>query len=170
MSLSPAGYLIVLARIEDRAKFGAYVAALPPVYHYFGGSYLCVSPQATQRWAATPANPGVPHPAHALVISRWPTMARLTEFWHSAQYQAVAQLRAGTGQFWVSALAGVAEITALPSLALSIDAPAPPHAQLLAEGVITVLEGPPIGETLQLFALAQAVAASPAHGRWFLAQ
>jgi len=95
-----AGYLIVLARIDDRARFMRYVQALPPVYAKFGGAYLAVGgPAQVHRY-------GAQGPAQSLVISRWQSLQQIQGFWSSPEYQAVKALRGGTGEFHVMACAG----------------------------------------------------------------
>jgi uncharacterized protein (DUF1330 family) len=141
------GYLLVRARIHDRPKFGAYVRALPSVYQQYGGRYLCLSPQATLLLPSgtTPSAPT------ALVISVWASLARLQEFWFSTEYQTVAALRAGTGEFQVGALVGrsVGRSDAHmggDQIALCVDDDSqdldlPPAAIVLAQGQMLNLEG-----------------------------
>lgn len=92
-AVSLPGYLLVLARITDRDRFGAYIQALPPVYAEYGGRYLAVAP------AVTVEHFGLSEPPQSTVVSHWPSLGRLVEFWHSKPYRQVASLRAGTGEF-----------------------------------------------------------------------
>jgi uncharacterized protein (DUF1330 family) len=142
-----AGYLVVLAKINDRARFGAYIQALPPVYAQFGGRYLSVAPAARVEQFGSVEDAG------SVVISVWRSLDTVQRFWHSPEYRAVAALRAGTGEFVVRALAGRAPPETLGAeeailLGLSRDATlaskADPRLDLLAEGTertLVALEG-----------------------------
>lgn len=94
-----SAYLLVQASVSDRAKFGGYIGALPPVYAKFGGAYLAVAPAVTVERLASPGA------TQSIVISRWPSLARVQEFWNSPEYREVKKLRDGTGAFSVVAFA-----------------------------------------------------------------
>jgi uncharacterized protein (DUF1330 family) len=158
-------YLIVLARIHERAKFGAYVQALPPVYEKFGGRYVCLSPQAT---VLVPEGAPLPAP-QALVVSVWSSIARLQEFWFSEDYRQVAALRAGTGEFHVSALAGRSD-TAIPAplICISLATEPPTAANILASSRLTGLEGV-MAKTGHLSLVQNIPDALPQSGIWLFA-
>jgi uncharacterized protein (DUF1330 family) len=139
-------YLIVQAAITDRAKFGGYIAALPPVYAKFGGQYLAVAPAATvERLHGA-------RPTESIVISYWPSLERLREFWGSPEYAQVKALREGTGQFVVLAAEGepptdsasgasaLLLIQQTQSTAIRLDAALPAIVSATSENVV-VLEG-----------------------------
>lgn len=94
------GYLIVLVRITDPERFRNYVRALPPVFQKFGGRYLAVCP-ASQVMAF-----GAQAPDVSVMISVWPSLERIHQFWTSIDYQTVRELRSGTGEFHVMAIDG----------------------------------------------------------------
>jgi uncharacterized protein (DUF1330 family) len=104
-------YLIVQATITDRARFGGYVGALPPVYAKYGGEYLAVAPAATVLRTG-----GQKSPTQSIVISKWPNMAALREFWNSGEYAEVKRLREGTGEFLVLAMTESAPDQALSDM------------------------------------------------------
>jgi|CXWL01.1.fsa_nt_gi uncharacterized protein (DUF1330 family) len=114
MAERPA-YLVALARLRDRVRFGAYVAALPPVYAHFGGLYLAVATASSiEQFGHAAAS-------HSVVISRWPSLERLQAFWASRDYRKVLALRAGTGEVTAVGLEGHADAgsnDALPAIAL----------------------------------------------------
>jgi uncharacterized protein (DUF1330 family) len=94
------GYLIVLVRISDPERFRNYVRALPAVFQKFGGRYLSVCP------ASQVAAFGAPAPDMSVMISVWPSLERIQQFWTSIDYQTVRELRSGTGEFHVMAIDG----------------------------------------------------------------
>jgi uncharacterized protein (DUF1330 family) len=94
------GYLIVLVRISDPERFRNYVRALPPVFQKFGGRYLSVCP------ASQVATFGAAAPDMSVMISVWPSLERIQQFWTSIDYQTVRELRSGTGEFHVLAIDG----------------------------------------------------------------
>lgn len=100
LPMTEPAYLLVLARIRDRPAFSAYVNALPPIQAAHGGRSLAVVPgPAVEQF-------GQPQEAPSVVVSHWPALHRLHEFWQSSDYQNVARLRAGSGEFVVLALPG----------------------------------------------------------------
>jgi uncharacterized protein (DUF1330 family) len=138
------GYLIVLARVFDRSAFAAYVRALPPVYQQFGGRYLALAAPADQY---VPNDEVLPAP-QSLVVSVWPSFARLQEFWWSTLYQEVAKLRANTGEFHVGALAGKPVGSEHTRIAVGLDAT--PLSQVFASGAPLRLEGQALGKIVSL--------------------
>ena len=143
------GVLLVLARIKDRAKFSQYVAQLPAVYQQFGGRYLALAPAQIVHLSGSVSADFEPV---SVVVSVWPSLARVKQFWKSDEYQSVATLRAGTGDFMVAALAGApqsqfdhqlaephAELALLldpqdSAIELTAD-------QMIADGAVHTLEG-----------------------------
>jgi len=124
-----AAYLLVQASVTDRARFGGYIGALPPVYAKFGGAYVAVAPAPTVERLARPGA------TQSIVISRWPSLARVKEFWNSSDYAQVKTLREGTGSFTVVAF------EAQPDAVLPISNDATPG--------ILVIQGDPAALDLQ---------------------
>jgi uncharacterized protein (DUF1330 family) len=143
-----SGYLVVTANIVDRVRFGAYVEALPPVYQQYGGQYLALAP------AVFVTQHGRQYPPRAVVISAWPSLSVLLQFWHSKEYRQVAELRSGTGEFQVGALAGRSPQAlghvARPCVILTLDGDAPAAAQVLANGPLQILEGTAMASTVSI--------------------
>jgi len=100
------GILVVFGRIKDRAKFGQYVTQLPDVYRQFGGRYLALAPAPVVQLSGADS---ADFASVSVVVSIWPSLARIKQFWASDEYQNVAALRAGTGDFMVAALEGIPE-------------------------------------------------------------
>lgn len=123
-------YLLVLARVTDRARFSRYVSGLPPIYARFGGRYLAVASAPTVEQFGHAEAP------QSVMLSRWPSMNRLREFWDSRQYRSAARVRAGTGDFLVTAMDGEPEcpLATAPSVLATILGPGPSPALLEAEG------------------------------------
>jgi uncharacterized protein (DUF1330 family) len=133
--------LIVLGRIQDRVRFVDYTQALPPVYAQYGGSYLALAPAPNVHVQYSEQ----PWPASSVVLSLWPTVERLRQFWNSPEYRSVAQLRAGTGEFMVGMLPLQRPQPALSGalLELSLDprGVANDADRVLAAGMVQTLEG-----------------------------
>lgn len=158
MAEAPA-YLVALARLRDRRRFASYVAQMPPLYARYGGHYLAVStPAEVEQF-------GHGQPGQSVVISRWPSMTRLQEFWSSSEYRRVAALRADTGDVVVLGIearqAQPVPTGSRPALALILGhSPSPAlfesgGASALAyarERDLTVLEGSWGGDDLALYA------------------
>ncbi len=151
-------YLVALARLRDRRRFADYVAQMPSLYARFGGQYLAVST------AAEVEQFGHGQPGQSVVISRWPSLARLKEFWSSSEYRRVATLREDTGDVVVLGLearhALPVPVGARPALALIVGlSPSPAlfesgGASALAyarERDLTVLEGSWGGDDVALY-------------------
>jgi uncharacterized protein (DUF1330 family) len=100
-----SAYLLVQATVTDRARFGGYIGALPPVYTQYGGSYVAVAPAPTVERLESPGA------TQSIVISKWPSLNRVKEFWQSPEYQAVKKLREGTGTFTVVAFEAAGDPT-----------------------------------------------------------
>jgi uncharacterized protein (DUF1330 family) len=155
MTAQSTGYLVVLARISDRAKFAAYAQITPRLYPQFGGRYLCLAPPHLVEQFGSNIAP------LSLVISVWPSTAQIHTFWQSPEYLAAKSLRAGTGEFNVFALAGEASIeNPLQAFAVCLSdnsnsvVTSYAGAQLLAQATPpTLLEGERSVAALRIFAL-----------------
>jgi uncharacterized protein (DUF1330 family) len=155
MTAHSVGYLVVLARINDWAKFAAYAQATPKLYPQFGGRYLCLAPPHTVEQFGSPIAP------LSLVVSVWPSTDHIHTFWQSPEYLAAKSLREGTGEFSVFALAGsVASEASVQALAVCLSDNSN-HAEtsflgakLLAQATPpTWLEGNKTFDDLRIFAL-----------------
>ena len=91
-------YMIVIARIHDRARFmadyGVHAAAMIERY---GGKYLARGPGIGLENV---------EPGAAVVISEWPDAAAVHAFWNSEEYQALKQQRAGLADAQVLIVGG----------------------------------------------------------------
>lgn len=101
MPETPA-YLLITARVTDRAIMAGYSAALAAsgLYARHGGAYLFVGKPATELedW------PG----GTSAVCARFPSRAAAEAFWADAQYtNDIKPLRAGAGDFHVAIFDGV---------------------------------------------------------------
>jgi uncharacterized protein (DUF1330 family) len=94
------GLIVILARIHRRDAFGAYVQALKPLYQRFDAKYLVMQSVADLHEQNSTRAP------LAMVVSLWQSLPQIEAFWYGEDYQRVAALRAGTGEFSVKALAG----------------------------------------------------------------
>jgi uncharacterized protein (DUF1330 family) len=93
-------FLLVQATVTDREGFKAYNSALPPIYARYGGSYVALVPAPLVEVLEG-------EPEHrSVVISRFPSKQAAIDFWHSPEYTAAKQLRAGKGTFYVALLEG----------------------------------------------------------------
>lgn len=82
-------YMIVMARIKDRAAFlSGYAPAAAELVEQFGGRYLV-------RAQGAEILEGGLEPGASVVISAWPDKATIKKFWHSPEYAKVSALREG---------------------------------------------------------------------------
>jgi uncharacterized protein (DUF1330 family) len=142
------GLLLVLGRIHDRARFAAYVQALPAIYAAFGGRYVALAPASEVAVLGTQSDRFA---AASVVISVWNSIASLQSFWHSDAYRQAAALRAGTGEFLVAAIAAniaradlFAQAQRARHLRLALDQATALGAKLpttIAHGLVQRLEG-----------------------------
>ncbi|WP_448580382.1 DUF1330 domain-containing protein [Thermaurantiacus sp.] len=89
-------YLVVTARVTDRAKMGAYARALAEsgLYARHGGRYLVLGQPAVtlENWDG-----------RSLVVAEFPSRDAALAFWWSTDYQdKVKPLRDGAGEFHVA--------------------------------------------------------------------
>jgi len=99
----PKAYLLVIARVTDRAKMGAYARALADsgLYARHGGFYRFIGPAAVplENWPE----------GQSVVLAEFPNRAAAEAFWFSATYQTdVKPLRDGAGEFHVALFEGTA--------------------------------------------------------------
>jgi uncharacterized protein (DUF1330 family) len=84
-----AAYLIVTARITDRAAFLArYAPKAAELVARFGGRYVLRAPGGQMLEGG--GEDGV-----SVVISEWPNRAAALAFWHSPDYAEAKRLREG---------------------------------------------------------------------------
>jgi uncharacterized protein (DUF1330 family) len=84
-----AGYMIVIARISDRAAFiDGYGKAAAALVTKFGGRYVLRAPGGALLEGAWGDGASV-------VISEWPDKAAAERFWNSPEYARVKPLREG---------------------------------------------------------------------------
>jgi len=81
-----AAYVISEVEMRDRAAFEAYRALAAKTIEQYGGRYIV-------RGGAAEVVEGGPSP-NAIVIVEFPTMARLREWYASAEYAEALTLRA----------------------------------------------------------------------------
>ncbi len=92
-------FMIVQAKISDRAKFAAYTAVVPALVARFGGRYRVLGGHTTTlegQW-----------PDCKAVVSEWPSRAAAMAFWDSPEYRGAAKLREGAGEFTIALIDGV---------------------------------------------------------------
>ncbi len=94
-------YLLVTARVGDRAKMAAYSTALAAsgLYDRYGGRYLFLGQAAAplEDWTG-----------ESIVCALFPSRAAAEAFWWDAQYQdEIKPLRAGAGEFHVAIFEGL---------------------------------------------------------------
>lgn len=94
-------YLLVQGTVTDREGFGAYSAALPPIYRKYGGEYLAIVSAPEVEVAE-----GRPE-RRSIVLARFPSRAAARAFWDSPEYAQARRLRAGMGEFFVTILDGL---------------------------------------------------------------
>lgn len=95
-------YLLVTAKVADRAKMAAYSKALAEsgLYEKHGGRYLFAGP---------PTNPVEDWPqGQSAVLAVFPSRAAADAFWFSDIYQNdIKPLREGAGEFHVAIFEGI---------------------------------------------------------------
>jgi uncharacterized protein (DUF1330 family) len=92
--------MVVKARITDPQRFAAYGQAVPPLVARHGGRYLVLGgPTLVLEGESADVK---------TVVSEWPSQDAALAFWNSPEYRAARELRAGTGEFSVVLVDGVA--------------------------------------------------------------
>ncbi|QMW22504.1 DUF1330 domain-containing protein [Sandaracinobacteroides saxicola] len=89
-------YLLVSAKVSDRAKMGAYAKALADsgLYARHGGFY---------RFIGQPCADMESWDGSSIVCAEFPSRSAAEAFWHSAEYQNdIKPLRDGAGTFHVA--------------------------------------------------------------------
>jgi len=82
-------YMIIAAKIHDREKFKTgYGQAAAKLVAKFGGEYVFLAPGATLL-------EGNLEGYSSVVVSKWASKQAAQEFWDSAEYADVKQLREG---------------------------------------------------------------------------
>lgn len=141
-------YLLTLAPGIERTHFSDYLAGLPALYSRHGGQHLAVAPAPTvERFGHHQATQSV-------MLSRWPGMRPLLEFWRSPDHQRLAGRRSINDGICVAAFEGETTADGAPraeALAIFLG-PSPTPALLEAEGAhavalarerqVEALEGP----------------------------
>jgi uncharacterized protein (DUF1330 family) len=85
-------YLIVTAKIHDRARFiEGYGKAAAELTARMGGRYIVRAP-GLKVWE------GEGPEGASVVVSEWPDMAALERFWHSPEYAEAKKLRDGIAE------------------------------------------------------------------------
>jgi uncharacterized protein (DUF1330 family) len=85
-----AAYVVATVRVQDRAKFGAYVQAVAGVAESFGGEYLL-------RGKVAEVFEGDVDPAEMVVVLRFPDADSARGYITSPAYQAGKALRLDGG-------------------------------------------------------------------------
>jgi uncharacterized protein (DUF1330 family) len=97
------GYLLVVGKTTDRAKIGAYAAALPPIYATNSAYYLAIGG----------AGRGVtflegPWQDRSIIFAKFPSRAQIDAFWWGEDYRTAIRKRDNAGVFSVVALEALA--------------------------------------------------------------
>lgn len=87
--------MIIQAQITNPTRFAEYSARTPLLVESYGGRYLCVGRDSALL-------EGEFGEGLSVVISVWPSRQDALNFWHSSEYEALKELRAGTGSFNVT--------------------------------------------------------------------
>lgn len=85
-----AAYIVATVKIDDPAKFGAYIKAIAGLSERFGGEYIV-------RGKISAVFEGDVDPRELVVVSRFPDAASATAYATSPEYAAGKALRAGAG-------------------------------------------------------------------------
>jgi uncharacterized protein (DUF1330 family) len=95
------GYLLVVGKTTDRAKIGAYAAALPPIYAQNNAYYLAIG--STGRgvtWLEGPWSD------RSLILGKFPSRSGVDAFWWGEAYRTAIRRRDNAGVFSVVAITG----------------------------------------------------------------
>lgn len=94
-----AGYMILQSRVGDAAAISRYRDAVMPLIEKFGGRHIV-------RAALVDVLEGR-HDGGRLSVFEFPSLEAVHEFWNSADYIPVKELRRGAAEFDIWAVAGV---------------------------------------------------------------
>jgi len=93
-------YLLLLASGIERQRFADYVAALSPNLTRLGGRHLAMAPAPMLEQFGHNEAP------QSVLLSHWPALESLREFWNSPRYLSIAKQRRGSGELLAVALEG----------------------------------------------------------------
>ncbi|MGI9236030.1 MAG: DUF1330 domain-containing protein [Woeseiaceae bacterium] len=83
-------FMFIQAEITDPEQFMEYAKRAPALIQEHGGRYRCMR-GAVEQLEGKPDN-------RKIVVSEWPSMDAATEFWNSAAYQELKEVRAGAAE------------------------------------------------------------------------
>lgn len=93
------GYLLVVGKTTDRAKIGAYAAALPPIYASHDAYYLSIGAGGRGvTWLEGPWQD------RSIILAKFPSRAHIDAFWWGEAYRIALKKRDNAGVFSVAAL------------------------------------------------------------------
>ena len=93
-----AAYVIVQAEIVNMNKFRKYLAGSPGIIARFGGKYLARAGKTVQFEGK--------EDSRRLVIIEFPSLEKAKEWYHSAEYQTIKELREGAAVGTLIAIEG----------------------------------------------------------------
>lgn len=94
---SPKGYWIVLAKVTDPARFGAYTAMAGPLIQSYGGRVLARGDVAEVVEGEVPGRP---------YLIEFPSYTVARDCYQSRGYQEAIGLRTGVAQFQIAVVEG----------------------------------------------------------------
>ena len=94
-----AAYLIARVNVTDWDKYNEYVKVTPDIIAQYGGRFIV-------RGGETVTLEG-PEEKWRIVVVEFPDLARAEEFYHSAEYAAARNIRAGAAKGQFVAVSGV---------------------------------------------------------------
>lgn len=92
-------YAIARVDIEDWEQYQHYLKAVPAVIQKFGGKVIARGMDVVTLEG--------PAESRRIVILEFPSLERIKEFYHSAEYQQVKKLREGVSTGQLIALEGI---------------------------------------------------------------
>jgi uncharacterized protein (DUF1330 family) len=102
-STTNPGYLLVVGKTTDRAKIGAYAAALPPIYAENNAYYLAIG--GAGRGVTSLEGPWQDR---SIIFAKFPSRTQIDAFWWGDNYRTAIRKRDNAGVFSVVALEAVA--------------------------------------------------------------
>jgi uncharacterized protein (DUF1330 family) len=101
MTNAAPGYLLVIGKTTNRAKIGAYAAALPPIYASHDAYYLAIGGAGRGvTWLEGPFED------RSIILGKFPTRSEIDLFWWGDAYREAIKKRDNAGVFGVVALSG----------------------------------------------------------------